>query len=502
MEKLISSLRILTTGGSAVSNKMEASAKDPASALGSHSTPQPTLEDLPVEVQGLILANTPSLQSLSAFVHASPGLHRVYLGDRLRILRSVVGNMLRGMVVDALGTHHSGTNLFQETRELSLLWAFLKEHEAKYDTAESVWIAQLSFEDAVQLAHFHVLVIEPLAERYASWALASLPTEPEEGGFRQQPLSDTERRRMQHTLYRLQLFCNICGREARGSRDRIENNVDRLRILQMFQPWEVEQILCVHGFFKDIYPDYFRQVAWDLNMDKNPKYRHLSLTATIDDLMLMGGTDGECKCNLSFPRQKYQDDQIMSGSDVNDRSLDGVLRHGPQLLIDTIRTEDHEQLVDRIRDAILSSLGHEHSSLGSVSFDWIEDAVGYLEQEERRERWYSQYDLAQDFRHKMPFNGDDLDSPPLSWVLLWRAEYSNLIGCDYISGELRRWGYVMWDAARLGSRAEARIDYHSWGEADDPRGDYYDDSVRVERPEGNVPSSSSQPLDLITVSNF
>lgn len=300
MEKLTSSLRILTMGGAA-SNKMEASAKDPVPALGSNSTPQPTLEDLPVEVQGLILASTSSLQSLSAFVHASPGLHRIYLGDRLRILRSVVGNMLRGMLVDALGTYHSGTDLFQEGREISLLWAFLKEHEAKYDTAESVWIAQLSFEDAVHLAHFHVRVIEPLTERYANWALASLPTEPEEEQAKQQPLSDTERRRIQHTLYRLQLFCNVCGREARGSRDRIEGNVDRLRILQMFQPWEVEQILCVHEFSKDIYPDFFRQVAWDLNMDKNPKYRHLDMTATIEDLMLVGYSDGECKWNLSLP---------------------------------------------------------------------------------------------------------------------------------------------------------------------------------------------------------
>lgn len=192
----------------------------------------------------------------------------------------------------------------------------------------------------------------------------------------------------------------------------------------------------------------------------------------------------------------------MSGSDVNDRSLNGVLRHGPQLLLDTIQTEDHEQLVDRIRAAILSSLGHKHSGFGSVSSDWLDDAVGYLVQDERRDRWYSQHDLAQDFRHKMSFNGDNLDSPPLSWVLLWRAECSNLVGPDYMSGELRRWGFVMWDAARLGSRAEARIDYHSWLEVGDPREDTYDDSVRVERPEGNVPSSSSQPVDLIIVSNF
>lgn len=299
MDRLASSLQTLTTGGAA-SNKMETSAKDPASAPGFHPIPQSALEDLPVELQGLILANTPSLQSLSAFVHASPGLHRVYLGDRLGILRSVLGNALNGMLVDALGAQHSGTDIFQEAREWSLLWAFIKEHEAKYDTAESVWIAQLPLEDVIHLAHFHVLVIEPLTERYATWALASLPTSCEEEQAGQQPLSDTERRRIQRAMYRLQIFCNLCGREGRSSRHRIEDNVDRLRVLSMFPPWEVEQILCINEFAKDVYTDVFRQVAWDLNMDKNPKYRHLSLTATIEDLMLLGGSDDAGKCSPYF----------------------------------------------------------------------------------------------------------------------------------------------------------------------------------------------------------
>lgn len=173
-----------------------------------------------------------------------------------------------------------------------------------------------------------------------------------------------------------------------------------------------------------------------------------------------------------------------------------MLRHGLQLLLDIMKTEDHEQLVERIRSAILSGLGHEHR--GSWSSDWIDEAIVYFVQEERRQHWYSQHDSAQDFRHKMPFDGDRLGSPPLAWVLFWRSEYSNLIG-PYIPRELRRWGYAIWDAARLGSRAEARIDYWSFnlcgrGEDEDPREETYDPSVRVERPAGNVISSSSCSL--------
>lgn len=167
MDSLTSSLR--TLGPEDTTKIVTEPAKHSASALGSSAiAPQPSLENLPVELQGLILSKAPTLQSLRALVHASPDLHRVYSGDRLRILQFVLGNILEGMLIDALGAYYSGTDLFQGARERSLLWAFIKEHEAKYTTAESDWIAQLSFEDIISLAHFHVLVLEPLAQRYAS----------------------------------------------------------------------------------------------------------------------------------------------------------------------------------------------------------------------------------------------------------------------------------------------------------------------------------------------
>lgn len=103
-------------------------------------------------------------------------------------------------------------------------------------------------------------------------------------------------------MYRLQLFCSICGSRGEGasSPDRIEANVDRLRILSMFPPWDIEQILCIHEFMKDIYSQTFVRVAWDLNMEKNPKYQHLSMTDTIEDLMLLEGSDDPCKYTSCF----------------------------------------------------------------------------------------------------------------------------------------------------------------------------------------------------------
>ncbi|KAJ0106860.1 hypothetical protein J7T55_014936 [Diaporthe amygdali] len=185
-------------------------------------------------------------------------------------------------------------------------------------------------------------------------------------------------------------------------------------------------------------------------------------------------------CHISFAavlQPSVNEDLLLvsdSGTEhehMNLRSMNAVLEYGPQFLSDILKTKGHEQLVEMMRVAIVSGIGDA----------WIENAVQELVQMERREKWYSKRDSAQDFRQEMPFDGDRLDSPTLAWVMYWRGEYSNLTGI-YVPEALRRWGFVMWDAARLNSRAEARIDYWWWARWGkfDPREDDYDSSFTVE----------------------
>ncbi|ROV92313.1 hypothetical protein VSDG_07262 [Cytospora chrysosperma] len=456
MDELTSSLRTLGTGDT--SSRVTEPARDPDSDLDSSTAPYPSLEKLPVEIQRLVLSKAPTLPSLSALVHASPRLHRVYVDNRAAILRSVLVEVLDGMLVDALGAYESSTDTFQKVREESLLWAFVERQEAKYTTTGIDWTVELSLDDMIHLLRFHTSVVEPLTERYASWALASLPSSSTNDQAGQQPLSDTERCRIQRAMYRLQIFCNVCGSlgEERSSRERIEDDIDRLRVLSMFPAWEIEEIMCLHRFAEDIYRDIFRQVAWDLNEARNPKYKNVDMTSVNEDLLLTGNDGTE---------HGY----------ISQHSLNAVLRCGLQLLSDTVKTKDHEQLVMMTRSAIISGMGEHRGYYGN---DWIDDAVEELVQMERRERWYSHCDSAQDLRQKMIFDGDRLDSPPLAWVLFWQGEYSNLIG-NRVPEALRRWGFVMWDAARLNSRAEARIGYEWWQSygGSDPREQNYDPSV-------------------------
>ena len=103
--------------------------------------------------------------------------------------------------------------------------------------------------------------------------------------------------------------------------------------------------------------------------------------------------------------------------------------------------------------------------------------LGKWTQQERRRKWPCDRDAKQLRRDPMPFRGDAAEPdehgprPPRAWTLMWREKYSNLYG-DYVPHSVRRWGYVMWDAARLEQTAGVKEKLlRQWDEAwwtDDP----------------------------------
>lgn len=304
MDKLASSLQELSTGDDNREVPGTEPAKDLAPAPGSEgassTAPQPSLEKLPVEIQRLILCNAPTVKMLSALVHASPQLHGVYADDRLPILRQVLAHSLEGMLIEAYGAHLSGMESFQRRRDESTLWVSIEELEAKY-AAPFVQTYKPSLKHIIQLSDFHTSVIEPLTEAYASWALASLPLSEETARNPPGRLSNTERRRIQRAMYRLQLFCNVCG----SAGEIIDGNLGRLRVLSMFSAWEVEEILSIHEFAKDKYSEAFQKVAWDLNEEKNPKYSHIDMTSVNEFLLLVSDAGSKCSpalcpCHCEF----------------------------------------------------------------------------------------------------------------------------------------------------------------------------------------------------------
>ena len=90
-------------------------------AMSQPSTPAP-LEELPFEIQRLILSEAPTFDTLRALVHASPRLHSVYVQDRLPILRDFIEQTFDGFLAHAHSAYISGTDEFQKTRTESMLW--------------------------------------------------------------------------------------------------------------------------------------------------------------------------------------------------------------------------------------------------------------------------------------------------------------------------------------------------------------------------------------------
>lgn len=107
------------------------------------------------------------------------------------------------------------------------------------------------------------------------------------------------------------------------------------------------------------------------------------------------------------------------------------------------------------------------------------EILGDSAQAERRQRNASDRDLMQERREHLPFKGyseiSKADDGQLyllvAWTLLRKGTYSNLYGY-YIQDVIRRWGYVIWDRARIDSTGARELLILQW-EADwgdtDPR---------------------------------
>ncbi len=142
-------------------------------------------------------------------------------------------------------------------------------------------------------------------------------------------------------------------------------------------------------------------------------------------------------------------------------------RQGPILLSTILKTTDHNQLVQLVRQSI-ECCRENHG--GSSSEAWIDKTYRWTIQSERRNRWYSEYDAAQDLQDDISFEKDTPSQPPYAWVLYWTGEASNLYGY-WVPQTFRQRGYVMWDKNRLETTATAlsRDMPGHWEGREDPR---------------------------------
>ncbi|KAM0171185.1 hypothetical protein ACHAPC_011073 [Botrytis cinerea] len=392
------------------------------------------LEKLPSEVRRNLLSRL-QLEDLSALVHASPVFHQQYLLDRRFLLCTCLEISLHSSsssIIDACAVYRTGLIDFSDARTHDKVIHFLQFYQDRRSSTEySIFSEGLIESEIVEIAAFHSTIIKPLARQYTDWALTNLADETKNTRSIT-PLSKTEEMRLQRALYRFQLCCNLFGKNADSSQWFFQGlnfkSVDILTMfLCLFEPWEIEEILCLYTFSKEMYTQIFKEIHWDLDAN-NPKFDDQGRPPT--------------------PTGAFDLD--------DDAYLMGTISLGLKILHRVLITRDHDQRVWAMQEHICLPLGEFLESEGT-------DVLDEWTQQDRRRKHPSYRDQKELRRDPLPFEGDKELCPPLAWTILWQGTYSNRYG-GYLEDGIRHWGYIMWDAVRLGETGGKEILARLWEE--------------------------------------
>lgn len=237
-----------------------------------------TLEALPAEIRREIL-DALDFESLRSLTHASPIFHQQYRLDRRFLLRGCLERTLGAVAVDACVAYQSSPDCLTEAPTMESVAAFLEAYQGRrFSAAYSILDEALTESDVVAMAAFHFNVVDPLFKRFTSWALGHLASETG-GSPHHKPLSTSEKVRVMRAMYRFQLCCNLfydrrvqCG----GSKEPLD--VVKL-FFCLFEPWEVEEVACIHHFSRGEFDRVLRDIHWDLHPE-NPKFDDQGRPAT------------------------------------------------------------------------------------------------------------------------------------------------------------------------------------------------------------------------------
>jgi hypothetical protein len=237
--------------------------------------PLAPIERLPPELRLEILISL-DYSSFRALIHASPTYFQQYIYDSSHILCQCLARQLGPANLDAFAAYRSGKPDFLEKRDREEVRGFIGEYSKLRSDPSDFDIAKwVNAREARDMLLFHERVVRPLVERYADWALANLAAEvgvensvqgPQQK--RRRPLSAAEQMRITRALYRAQLYSNLFGHGAAWTRLQYGPQLHVLyssvevvmECFAQFEPWEVEELVCVFEFGKEKYAHVFEEI--------------------------------------------------------------------------------------------------------------------------------------------------------------------------------------------------------------------------------------------------
>ncbi|KAI1980024.1 hypothetical protein LOZ53_006254 [Ophidiomyces ophidiicola] len=373
------------------------------------------LERLPPELRRMILSFM-SLRDLSTMNLVCRTFYEQYKLDRTFLLRHCLENTLENVTVDACSAYWSGKLELHCGISLEKTSGFFESYRNRLSASQQslIFPEKLSERVLKDMIRFHYMVWNT-AKLYATTTMANLAVEINEP--QSVSSSNTEETRIVRALYRFQVCCNIFGKGYERWRASDFRSIESINIsvmyFDLFEPWEVEEIACIHHFITQQFNQIFDAISWDVN-EKNPKFANERPPTPPGAFHL----EDECT------RQDL---------------LEGVISWGLEFLDIALSIKNHDHLVTVMQDNITYVWGYFLGFFGPFS----ESA-----QDNLRDNHLTFRHEKQDRAEPLPFQGDDASLPPYAWTVIWSGTYSNYYGYC-IRSSFRDWGYIFWDKHRL-----------------------------------------------------
>ena len=238
-----------------------------------------SLEDVPVEIQQIILHQMPDFSTLQALISASPACLRAYLSQRHSIMSDILH---RSIHPDVLFDAMAIVDALKLPRNYDAYVPGLKAFVKQYRTTRAspdVDPEPLEPNTTEQLWEFHLLVLD-VTKDFCDYALSTHPVTGQSLDH-YKSLSPNEVRRIHRAFYRYELFIRLFDepnfylddqynrdRDRRPGLSRLALQRDSIRSLDnqdrswlffpLFKAWEVEEIACVRDYIKHRYDKLYR----------------------------------------------------------------------------------------------------------------------------------------------------------------------------------------------------------------------------------------------------
>jgi hypothetical protein len=483
-----------------------------------HST---SLDDLPAELITQVLYSLASPTALLSLIQASARCYRIFLLSRsdilLTTLREVLQPEIKSLVLlvheayhlpsfDGIGrgelvdSQTEFTNKFSRDEVLYGQAPYLPTPHFVVPQLRTVCTMEYFVEDYTNWVSNHLCSSKPYS-RNGALAIGMLP--PPQA---HQNLSSVERSRLQRAFLRFEIFCtamNRAGGHERRLLARYTARYNNNRFLNILQPWEREEFVCIldylavrlEGIFDTLETDFVERMTetfLDGRMDHDIPY--------IDDPSGGQAEIGTSDLSISIPGVR---DPLLVDDETDDDQPRAPVDHYTDFFTTKTKRTLHAHYITRLitmglpflrrlfqsrikdqRRLVLENLSTDGEMAKLVAETWINRDQSQLlrrhgEDESAREcRNYPAVPMAGTLHpmaagaapgvptaahivaahgptgHRDPeneriltFDGDRLGKP--NYAFLWTHGFTSVnvcSGCDYLHRSL---GYVFWDVGRL-----------------------------------------------------